>query len=126
MAVGHRPVPGVAAGRPLTILVVGGNERQERVQADVEKAVREHHGEAVTLEWYVPCWTANWSRVGEQVERRYGVAGALVLMKLVPTLLGRRLRKSAGAAGIPWVACAGRGRGSLERAVDEAVALVRE
>jgi hypothetical protein len=49
-----------------------------------------------------------------------------MIMTFVRTLLGRRIRRTAGEAGLPWVACTGHGRAAIEAAIDRAICLVEK
>lgn len=109
--------------RPTTVLFVGGNEKQRRYVAEVEASLRSDLPH-VRVEWFTPGWTTNWGGVAVQVEARYPLAHAVVVMAFTPTLLARRVRASAGEAGLPWIACTGHGRASVERAIRQAVAVV--
>jgi hypothetical protein len=107
--------------RPVRVVFVGGDETQARAREPVRRSLFERYGDLVNVEWFAPGWSPNWTPEAEAIERRLSGADALVLMPLVRTLLGRRLRRSAGQAGIPWVACTGQGRASMERAIDRSV-----
>lgn len=107
------------------VLFVGGNETQVRARSAVEAAIAATYGATVTVEWFAPGWGSNWADAAGEIESRFGHSDVLVLMTFVRTTLGRRLRRSAGEARLPWVACTGHGRASMERAIDRAVALSR-
>ncbi len=110
--------------RVVKVLFVGGNEVQARYHAAVDDHLGSTYGGQVSVEWFTPGWSANWGQEAARVEAAYPTSDALVLMSFVRTLLGRRLRRTAGEAGLPWIACTGHGRASLERAVERAVAVV--
>lgn len=113
--------------QPLRVLVlfVGGNETQSRSRSSVERAMLAAHGDTVTVEWFSTGWGSNWAAAAAAIESRYIEADVLILMTFIRTMLGRRLRRTAGEADIPWVACTGHGRASIERAIDRAVAVSR-
>lgn len=122
-----RPSPGGAVHRDarVHVLFVGGDEAQARAASAVEREISDRLGDGVTVEWFTRGWWGHWSTLADDVERRYPEAHALVIMTFVRTLLGRRLRRSAGEAGLPWVACTGHGRASMERAIGRAVEVAR-
>lgn len=106
------------------ILFVGGNENQEKQVPLVNATIsKEFHGR-VTVDWHIPGWSSNWSEDAAAIERRYDGCDALVIMTFVRTLLGRRIRRTAGEASIPWISCTGHGLASVERAIERAVVVV--
>lgn len=115
--------PAARLGAPLHVLFVGGNETQDRYRDAVEAAVAERYGGMVRLTWFLSGWRSNWHTDAARVEAAYGQADVVVLMTFVRTHLGQRVRRSAGEAGLPWVACTGHGREAIERAIDRAVAI---
>lgn len=110
--------------RDVRILFVGGNESQERYQEPIDAHLAERHGGRVVVEWFAPGWGSNWMKAFSRIESSYQAADAVVLMPYVRTLLGRRVRKTAGEAGLPWVACTAHGRDGLLRAIERAIAVV--
>lgn len=109
--------------RDLRILFVGGNESQERYQEAIDTALTARYEGRVVVEWFTPGWGSNWMKAFSRIESCYEAADAVVLMPYVRTLLGRRVRKTAGEAGLPWVACTAHGRDGLLRAIERAVAV---
>lgn len=107
------------------VLFVGGNETQARLWPGVVRAIDERYGGRVAVDWFATGWGSNWGASAHAIESRYPDADVLVLMTFVRTTLGRRLRRTAGEAGLPWVACTGHGGASIERAIDRAVAVAR-
>jgi hypothetical protein len=110
--------------RAVRVVFVGGDERQARLRAPVEAALAERFGGHVEVVWFFPGWSAGWADAAERAEAAYDCADVLVLMPLVRTQLGRRLRRSAGEAGLPWVACTGHGRGAILHAIEHAADVV--
>lgn len=110
--------------RDVRILFVGGNETQERYQAPIDAMLAERYGGRAVVEWFTPGWGANWMKAFARIESCYEVADAVVVMTFVRTLFGRRIRKTAGEAGLPWIACTGHGRAALERAIERAITVV--
>lgn len=115
--------PAARLDEPLHVLFVGGNETQDRYRDAVEAAVAERYGGMVRVTWFLSGWRSNWHTDAARVEAAYGQADVVVLMTFVRTHLGQRVRRSAGEAGLPWVACTGHGREAIERAIDRAVAI---
>lgn len=120
---------GDAAGRvddestePVRVLFVGGNEIQAQYHAEIERSLPSR----VTVDWFTTGWSARWGPEAERIESHYERADAVVLMQFTRTQLGRRLRRSSGEAGLPWIPCTGHGRDSLRRAIVRAVAVVDE
>ena len=111
--------------KSVSVVFVGGDERQAQYDAAVVAAIAERYGESVKVEFIHPGWGSNWARVAERVEASYLQADAVVLMPLVRTNFGRRIRRTSGEAGLPWVACTGHGRAAIERAICRAVDVAR-
>lgn len=118
---------GASAADPLreaafTVLFVGGNE----VQARYEDAVREAFSRDLPrcrLVMEFTGWSSNWGRQLERMDARLREADVVVVMRFVRTSLGRAVRKLAGERGVPWVACTGHGRDSIDRALRDGVRL---
>lgn len=115
--------PAARLDAPLHVLFVGGNETQDRYRDAVEAVVAERYAGMVRITWFLSGWRSNWHTDAARVEAAYGQADVVVLMTFVRTHLGQRVRRSAGEAGLPWVACTGHGREAIERAIDRAVAI---
>jgi hypothetical protein len=122
---GPGPVADVAAlDEPVRVLFVGGDERQARHQQGVEQHLRERFGAQVAVTWIHPGWSSNWAAHADRAEATYDEVDAMVLMPFVRTNLGRRLRRSVGEHGLPWVACTGPGRDRIARSLSYAVEMV--
>lgn len=111
--------------RDVRLLFVGGDERQQRITSEIEARTREVVPGTVHVTWIHPGWSARWLEHAEHAEAEYDRSDALVLMPLVRTNLGRRLRRTSGEAGLPWVACTGHGVDSITRAISKAAQVVR-
>lgn len=119
--------PGAVTGIPdrgVTVVFVGGNETQAAYRPAVDAHVADRYGGRVRVRWHLTGWTANWGEQAARIEADLVSADVLVVMTFVRTMLGRRLRRSAGERGVPWRACTGHGRDSIMRAIDRAVAAV--
>jgi hypothetical protein len=104
------------------VIFVGGNEIQAQYHAEIERALPPR----VSVQWFTTGWSARWGPEAERIEAAYARADAVVLMQFTRTQLGRRLRRTAGEAGLPWIPCTGHGRDSLRRAILRAVSVVDE
>jgi hypothetical protein len=113
---------------PTHVLFVGGNETQERYQAQLEAEIDERYGKSVSVEWFFSGWSPNWPKVAEAIDASYRLRApdAVVLMTFVRTNLGRWVRRTAGEHGLPWISCAGHGKASMARAIDRAVQIASE
>ncbi|HVF76222.1 MAG TPA: hypothetical protein VM938_14385 [Acidimicrobiales bacterium] len=116
--------PATGLDRPVHVLFVGGNETQDRYRTAIDASVALRYDGKVRITWFLSGWRSNWHTDAARIEAAYGQADAVVLMTFIRTHLGQRVRRSAGDAGLPWVACTGHGREAIERAVDRAVAIV--
>ena len=108
--------------KPVRILVVGGNE----VQAQYDQAIREHYrtnAPWVTVDFMHTGWSSNWGEKVEEFKRRVAPADGVVLIYLMRTEFGRAIRKLMKET--PWRGCGGKGRESIERAINQAIGAVR-
>jgi hypothetical protein len=119
-----RPAGGEVPAGPVRIVFVGGNEIQARYDASIDEELDERYGGRVSVEWVHPGWSSNWVSYAARAEAALSSADAVVLMKLVRTNLGAEMRRVADTAGVPWIACTGRGRASILGALEKAVAVV--
>lgn len=107
---------------PVSVLVVGGNEVQERCRPHVNEAITRAYAGAVQVSWRIPHWSQRWSRDPRSIEAACEAADAVVLLPFLPSVLASRIRRAAANAGIQLIVTVGHGRASLERAVARAVA----
>lgn len=114
----------IEATRPVTVLFVGGNETQDRYHRAIEASLTASFGGRLRVEWFSTGWASNWPKDAARVEARFKGADVVVIMSYIRTMLGQRLRKTAGEAGLPWVACTGHGRAAIERSIRTAAELV--
>lgn len=94
------------AGECVRVLFIGGNETQAQYQEDICEALAAQWP-GLQLEFEHTGWSANWGREVEQLVRRSNEVDAVVIMRMIRTLLGRRLRAQITK---PWIACTGTGR----------------
>jgi len=95
---------------------------QRQYEAWIREVAHRRWPKAV-LDLHFTGWSGNWGRELPSVESRVAGARSVVIMRFVPTMLGRALRRLCGEHGRPWVACTGHGRDSMLRAIERAVAL---
>jgi hypothetical protein len=111
-------------GKPTgRVLFIGGNETQQQYDEYLHEKVHSKWP-AVRLETIYTGWSSNWGREIPKIEGRLALAGAVVLMRFIRTMAGRRLRELCSQHKKPWVACTGHGRESLLRSIERAVGLL--
>jgi len=110
---------------PMEIVFVGGCQEQANNDLGIEAEISQRYEDLVTITWVHIDWTSNWKRDADRVVGRLERgADVLVLMPLVRTGMGWHVRREAGRLGVPWVACTGRGTGTVTRALEQAVQVV--
>ena len=105
--------------KPVTVLVVGGNEVQEKFQSKVRKKV-EKCDPAVTVEFLRTGWESNWGPYVDEIKKRLAGTDGVVVMRFIRTTLGREVRALCGKQKVPWRFCWPGGQGGQVRAVLEA------
>jgi hypothetical protein len=113
-------------GDPVSVVFVGGREEQARVASLVESDLTERFDDRVSITWFYPGWTSGWATDADRIAGALAEVHVAVVMSLVRTGLGERVRRDARFYDVPWVACTGHGRASMTRAVTAAVAVVDE
>lgn len=109
------------AGDRVRICFVGGSERERRTGHAARRILDERGVTAfATVSWHHPGWGSNWAEEATAIESEYGDLDALVLMPLVRTNFGRRIRRTSGQSSVPWFACTGKGAHSMANAVEMA------
>ena len=122
---GHEVVEVLEPDAPIVIVYAGGNEKQARIQQSVNDHVQGRYGGLVKVEWVHIDWGANWPKDADRVDGFLDQgADAVVLLNLVRTGMGTRVRRSCGEHEVPWVSCQTWGQTSSMRAIDEAVQVV--
>lgn len=111
--------------RPVKIVFVGGNETQQSYREELDRMLEVKFDNRVSVKWIFPGWGANWKPEAERAESHFAGSDVLVLMPYVRTNLGRRLRRTSGEAGLPWVACTGKGRDSMLRSLLRAASVAQ-
>lgn len=108
------------------VLLVGGNE----IQAVYDSRLHEwfkNNAPSIKLEFIHSGWKSNWTEYVAQVERRLEAGAsspdAIVVITMIRTILGQKVRALSGEHERPWVACTGRGFESLKRSALKAAQL---
>lgn len=99
--------------RPVRILFVGGDERQEDAARSVTQDLRRSHPH-LEVRFIHPGWGSNWSRHVDEIERALPEVDGVVLMRFMRTEFGRRVRK---LIDVPWRPCFGAGRQTMLRSI---------
>jgi len=108
--------------KPVTILVVGGNETQQRSQARIEEELRRRYP-WITARFIFTGWGSNWNGYLGEVERALGAVDAVVVHRLMRTGLGRAVRRRLGET--PWCGCGAPGREAIVRSIVRAAEMAR-
>jgi tetratricopeptide (TPR) repeat protein len=107
-------------GERVRLVFIGGNE----MQAQYDKPVREQLvGEwpGVALHFEHTGWSSNWGRDLARLIELANSADAVVLMPMMRTTLGRRIRE---ALKKPWLSCTSTGKGGMLLSLRQAAQLV--
>ncbi|MBY0436884.1 MAG: hypothetical protein K2W80_01745 [Burkholderiales bacterium] len=109
----------LCAGERVSVVFIGGNELQAQYDGAVRAAiVGEWPGVSVHFEH--TGWSSNWGReLGRLIELANG-SDAVVLMPLMRTTLGRRVRE---ALTRPWLSCTSTGKTGMLSSVRSAARL---
>ncbi|MDD9873732.1 MAG: hypothetical protein OXU65_09595 [Deltaproteobacteria bacterium] len=107
---------------PVSLMFVGGNEKQENYRAKLDKEMAEQN---IAIEWHFTNWNSNWGRIKDELSNRIHRADAVILMQFVRTGLGQSVRKLAGTYEKPWIPCPGHGHNSLRQAILKAAQVAR-
>jgi len=109
-------------GTGLCIAFVGGDERQSQYESDIAESLKNKFPR-LKFWFHYPGWTSNWNRhldeIGNKIQAQR--PSVLVLMPYIRTQFGRNIRAKLSAKNIQWRACTGRGRSSIQRAMEAAV-----
>ena len=106
----------------ITLVFIGGNETQARHRETIEGDLQRSYGDGISIVWFTG-WASNWNAIENAAVGCFGEAGALVVMNYVRTQLGQNLKRRAGEHGLPWVACTGSGRQSMQHSLERALIL---
>jgi len=108
--------------RHVRILVVGGNETQQRYQqalCDYFSA----EGRNVEPVFIITGWTSNWKPFVDEFDRKKNLADGLVVMRFIRTELGKTIRRRW--EGGPQIGSWGHGFDSLRRVIEYVAATAR-
>ncbi len=117
----ERPEP-PAEAQPVRVLVVGGNETQEQYDCQIEADLRRTRP-WISARFIHTGWRSNWNGYLEEVRRELPSADAVVMLRLMRTELGRKVRKCLDRK--PWRGCGGRGKAAILNSILAAAAAVR-
>lgn len=116
---GHTSNSSVAASASanhVRVLFVGGDQRQEIMQAAIRRVVSASHLN-VTIQFVHPGWRSNWKADAESVSRKLKDVDVVVLNPFVRTLFGRHVRKAISDADMQWRTTYGHATPSIARAI---------
>lgn len=109
------------SGAAVHILVVGGNEVQEKMDEDIRRELAESHPN-VTVDFLHTGWGSNWNVHASEFERRIARCDGVVFMRFMRTQLGRTIRPHCP---VPWCGCGAGGRGAIIRSILHVVPFAR-
>jgi hypothetical protein len=98
---------------PVSILVVGGDEIQARMDSDIRDRIRITHPH-VSVSFQHTGWNGNWRQHAEEFERSVGRYDGVVFLSLMRTMLGRSIRQQCP---LPWRGCGRGGQGAIAGAI---------
>lgn len=99
----------LARGERVRVVFIGGNEIQARYDASVKEELRSRWP-GLDVHFEHTAWSSNWGRDLVRLTSLANEADAVVLMYMMRTLLGRRLR---AALKKPWIPCTATGKGAI-------------
>ncbi len=103
-------------GERVRIVFIGGNEIQARYDATIKEELRSNWP-GLEVHFEHTAWSPNWGRDLDRLKGLANEADAVVLMYMMRTLLGRRLR---AALKKPWIPCTATGKGAILSSVRRA------
>jgi len=109
----------LAAGERVRILFVGGNETQARYDDWIAQELGETWP-GVSVQFEHTGWGSDVGREFERLRRIARRCDAVVLMVMMRTTLGQKLRAALNDPPRPWVACTNTGRATVLRSVQKA------
>ena len=108
---------------PVSLIFLGGNEKQKRYDDEILKYLLENHPN-IKVTFIHSGWSSNWTDYFETVKKQLAAHDGLIILSLVRTQLGRKVRKLAGELQRPWFPCTGRGKEFCIRAILNAVNVI--
>lgn len=115
------PIQTPVRPRSVSVLVVGGDERQEAYDERLEDHFVSN-GSEIRVQFMHTGWGSNWGGFVSEFDRRKGSADGVVIMRFIRTELGRTIRRHWTGAQL---GCWGHGFDSLRRAIEEVAAQAR-
>ena len=94
---------------PVSVLFVGGSERQEKAEPAVRNRLRQR-APHIKVTFIYPGWSGNWRRHLDRVRRELPNHDALVVMRFIRTEFGKQVRKHCEK---PWRFCWASGTGGM-------------
>jgi hypothetical protein len=105
----------------IRVLVVGGSEAQQRIQAAIVRDVGTQYPN-VTIEFLSTGWSGNWRSYADEFTRRVAKVDAVVFLSLMRTMLSRTIHERCV---VPWRGCRGKGRGEIVTTIGRVVPMAR-
>jgi hypothetical protein len=103
----------------LKLLLVGGNEVQERMMPNVEIQLREKYGDRVRLDFLPTGWNASdIPSILQQFERKLREVDGVAMLYLMRTTLARSLRRKCSK---PWAGCGRKGQGAILNTIERLI-----
>ena len=112
--------PTTTRPRDVRVCFIGGSEPERRELGRARKRLEERGMDWIKVSAVHPGWGSNWPDQAEEAEAYFPNSQVVVLMPLVRTNFGRRIRRSVDEHGLAWFACTGRGAGSMAAAIERA------
>jgi tetratricopeptide (TPR) repeat protein len=103
-------------GEAVRVLFVGGNEIQERFDQDISEILR-REWPGIEIIFRHTGWSSNWGRELDGLKREANASDCVVLMTMMRTMLGRKLRTGLSK---PWLTCAATGRSGIQNSIRDA------
>jgi hypothetical protein len=113
-------VEGLSRDLEFRILVVGGDEKQARMDQGITDRIHEDFPK-LHVEFLHTGWSGNWIKYAEEFERRVRLADGVVVLSLIRTNLGFTVRQNCP---VPWRGTRGRGQGQIVEAIKKLLPFV--
>ncbi|MEK9502744.1 hypothetical protein WI372_17240 [Gemmatimonadota bacterium DH-20] len=104
--------------QPIRILFCGGDERQQPAARKLEEELSQTRPD-LRVEFELVGWSSNWHESLDRIQGRLHRYDAVVMMRFMRTMFGRRLRASLE---VPWVPCVNAGYSTMRRSILTAAA----
>ena len=101
------------SGESLSILFIGGNEVQARYDENIINSIQKEWP-GVTINFQHTGWSSNWGRDIQYFKKLARDSDAVVMMTMMRTMLGRKMRAIFNDPPRPWVPCTGTGKKSIK------------